>query len=84
MRQIAYDLDIGYCGCNEEGVMEIEDTMTDKEIDDMVHDMALDHAASWEGDERLGWGSEDEDQDEITQQFYEGVSGSWRWVTDTE
>lgn len=80
MRTIIYELDIGFCGCGEEGTMEVSDTMTDKEIDEMVHEMAIQHAQSWEGDERLGFGNEDEDQEEVTDEFYQNVCGSWRFL----
>ena len=85
MRKIKYVLEIGYAGCGDEGVMEVDDNMTDGEIDDMVNDMAMEHASSWEGDERLGWDedmSEDENEQQ-TESFYEGVCGSWEF-TDEE
>jgi hypothetical protein len=84
MRTIKFELDIGFCGCGDEGTMTVSDDMTNAEIDEMVHDMAMDHAQSWEGDERLGWGNEDEDQDEVTEQFYENVGGSWQFVENEE
>lgn len=72
--KIFYELDIGYAGCGDEGEIEVDDNMTDKQIDEYVHEMALDWAQSWDGDERLG----DEWDEEGTAQFYENVSGSWR------
>lgn len=82
MRTIAFNLEIGFCGCNDEGTMTVPDDMTDTEIDEMVHEMAMEHAQSWEGDERLGFGDEDQDEEEFTEQFYEGVSGSWHFVEE--
>lgn len=79
MRKIFYELDIGFCGCGETGVTEVHDHVTDREIDDMVHGMALEHASSWEGDESLGFEAEygtPESEEEIDN-FYANVSGSW-------
>ncbi len=86
MRKIRYDLDIGYPGCNDEGVMEVEDNMTDAEIDDMVNDMAAEHGNSWEGDERLGWWSDmtEEEREEENEYFRENVCGSWQFTTEDD
>ena len=80
MRKIAYCLSIGFAGCEEEGTIEVADDATDAEIDLMVDEMANEHASSWEGDERLGWHSDmtDEERDEETTSFYEGVDGTWQ------
>lgn len=83
MRYIKYYLDIGYAGCGDEGVTEVGD-MDDAEIDQMVNDMAHEWADSWEGDERLGFGNEDEDQEEVTTNFREGVSGWWCEATPSD
>lgn len=86
MRKIRYQLEIGYCGCSEEDVTEVPDSLTNREIDDMVHDMAMEHASSWEGDERLGWSSDMTDQEyqEETERFYQNVCGSWEFISDQE
>lgn len=84
MRKIRVNLDIGFAGCGHEDIIEVPENMTPAEIDEMVHDMAMDWAQSWEGDERLGWGHEDEDQEEVTEQFYEGVGGTWEDTDDEE
>jgi hypothetical protein len=89
LRKIYYELDIGYCGCDDKGIIEVGDDMSDADIDDMVHEMALEHAASWEGDERLGFSNPDDfeggyDSDEYQQEvdnFYDNVCGSWRDAT---
>ena len=86
MRKIDYVLDIGYCGCQDEGTTTVPDDMTDHEIDIMVNDMAVEWAGSWEGDERLGFdpdGSEEEQAQEA-EHFYEGVSGSWHWTAEDD
>ncbi len=79
MRKIEYKLDIGYCGCGDEGETKTTDDMTDEQIDHMVNDMAHEWASQWEGDIRLCWDEDmtEEEYDEATQSFYEGVSGSW-------
>lgn len=86
MRHIKYHLEIGYCGCDEEGVMPVEDSLTDDNIDEIVDSMAHEHAQAWEGDERLCWDSDmsDEEYIEATEHFYDNVSGSWHWATDEE
>lgn len=84
MRTIEFQLDIGFCGCGDEGTMIVSDDMTNDDIDQMVHDMAMEWAQSWEGDERLGWGNEDEDQEEVTDMFYQNVCGSWKFVEPEE
>ena len=85
-RKIYYDLDIGYAGCGDEGIATVDDDMTDSEIDEMVDNMAHDWATSWEGDQRLGFGDpdEDEDYDQQVDDFYASVSGSWRWATEED
>lgn len=86
MRKIYYTLDIGYAGCGDEGITTVDDDMTDSEIDEMVDNMAHDWAASWEGDQRLGFDEDDEDipYDQQVEDFYQGVSGSWRWATEED
>ncbi len=83
MRKIRYNFEIGYAGCDEEGVTVVPDEMTNAEIDEMVYDMAQEYAASWEGDSRLGFEDEmtQEEADEYRDAFYEGVSGSWQWAS---
>ncbi len=86
MRRIYYDLYYGYVGVGESGEQEVDDDMTDSQIDTMVHEMALEGAQSWEGDERLGWHSDmtDEEYEQETEYFYENVGGSWRWAEEDE
>lgn len=88
MRYIHYTLEIGYCGCDDEGVIAVDDDMEHDAIDMMVNDMAQDHASGWEGDSRLGWDDEwdvdSEEYEEYTSLFYENVSGSWHWATAEE
>lgn len=86
MRYIKYNLEIGYCGCDDEGVTTIPDNYDDGDIDMMVNDMANEHAASWEGDERLGFSYDaDYDSEEYQEEvdsFYANVSGSWDFITE--
>ncbi len=86
MRKIRYDLDIGYPGCNDEGVMEVPDGMCPAEIDEMVNDMAAEYGNSWEGDERLGWSSDmtEEEHEQENESFREGVCGSWQWAREDD
>lgn len=84
MRYIKYYLDIGYAGCDDEGIIIDAHDMNDAEIDEMVNDMAHDWADSWEGDERLCFGNEDEDQEEVTADFRAGVSGWWEEATQDD
>lgn len=76
MREIFYRLEIGYAGCQDEGATVVPDDMTNDQIDNMVHEMALEHAQSWEGDERL---IEDWNADE-TDYFYQNVEGTWEFI----
>jgi hypothetical protein len=90
MRYIKYNLEIGYCGCNDEGVLPVPDGMPNNAIDDMVNSMAQEHASSWEGDERLGFTSPDDEDytDELAEQevedFYANVDGDWEFITEDE
>ncbi len=86
MRRISYKLDIGYSGCQDEGETLVNDDMTNAEISEMVNDMAIEWANSWEGDSRLGWEEEmtEEENEEQTDSFYENVEGSWEFVTGEE
>lgn len=82
MRTIAYTLEIGYPGCEEQGEMNIPDDFTDADIDNLIDSMAIEHANEWEGDSRLGWDCEmsQEKEEEYTEQFYEGVYGHWKEI----
>jgi hypothetical protein len=86
MRYIKYNLEIGYAGCDDEGIISVPNDYDNNDIDNMVHDMAMEHASSWEGDERLCWDSDmsEDEYNEATEHFYDGVCGSWEWVTDEE
>lgn len=81
MRWIRYSLEVGFAGCHYQGSMEIDDDMTNEQIDAMVHEMALDNAQSWEGDERLGWDPDqtEEEREQETEFFYENVYGTWEF-----
>ena len=90
MRKIYYELDIGAVGCGDEGVTTVDDDMTDSQIDDMVNQMAHDWADSWEGDERLGFTSPDDEEysEELAvqeaEEFRANVGGWWRDATPEE
>ena len=47
MRKIFITLHTGYCGSTAHEVMEVEDTTTEKELNQMVWEMAVDNAASY-------------------------------------
>ena len=72
MRKIKVTCSIGFAGCNDEEIVEVDDSMTVKDIDEMVHEMAMEHANSWEGDERLG-----EWDEEFTEMFFENAHSWW-------
>lgn len=82
MRKISYKLEIGYPSCSDEGEAEVDDNMNNDEIDTMVHDMAQEYGASWEGDERLAWDEEmsEDEYEDATESFYENVEGSWKFI----
>lgn len=86
MRTIYYRLEVGYVGCHDEGELEVSDDMTDADIDAMVHEMALEWATTWEGDTRLAWDEDmtEEEHEEATESYYEGVEGSWVWTTEDD
>lgn len=90
MRRIKYYLDVGYCGCGDEGVIVVPDNYDRGDIDMMVNDMAQEHAALWEGDTSLGfteYGDDDwteELAEEERDNFYANVSGHWEWATDAD
>jgi len=83
MRKIYYNLEIGYSGCGDEGILEIGDNETDEEIQEIVNDMASQWASQWDGDTRLGWYEDmtEEEEEEENETFWQSVSGSWRWAT---
>ncbi len=83
MPKIKYNLEIGYAGCGDEGETEVDDNMTNDEISVMVNDMAHEWASGWEGDYRLCWDEDmtEEENDQATEHFYEGVDGSWEFIT---
>lgn len=83
MKKIMYEINLGWAGVGEEDEMEVDDNATDSDIDAMVHEMALECASSWEGDQRLMSEEEWEDEDNV-QHFYDNASGSWRWVDEPE
>jgi hypothetical protein len=82
MRTIEYELDIGFCGCGDEGTIQVPDDMTNSEIDEMISNMAHEWADSWEGDSRLGF-TEDANEatmEEESDSFRENVCGSWKFI----
>ena len=83
MRHIVYTIDVGYCGCGDDGIATVTDDMSNADIDNMVNDMAHEHANQWEGDYRLAWDEDmsEEEYEEATDMFYENVCGSWSWAT---
>lgn len=82
MARIKYKLEIGYAGCDEEDEIEVDDDMTDEEIQSMIDEMAQEWASSWEGDTRLGWNDEmtEEEYEQECEFFYENVCGYWEYV----
>lgn len=90
MRHIKYYINIGYCGCDEEGVTTVPDNYDDGDIDRMVSDMAYDYAESWEGDTRLGFTDYNDDDwtEELAKEerdnFYANVGGHWEWATEKD
>ena len=77
---IYYKLEVGFCGCEDEGVIEVEDGTSDRDLDELVHEMAMEWATNWEGDERLY----DEWDEDTVETFYENVYGNWRPATEDE
>ena len=65
MRKIYYHVGIGFAGCDEDAVIEVDDDATDAEINEIVHEAANEWAASWEGDERLGWDYDEMSEEEV-------------------
>ena len=86
MRYIKYGIDIGYCGCGDEGVISVPDNYDDNNIDMMVNDMAHEYADSWEGDQRLGFDDDvsEEEYEQQVEDFRANVSGWWEWATDQD
>lgn len=62
MRKIFMKFYTGYCGEDGVDVWEVEDDDTDRDIDEMVNEAAIDHA--------MAYGREDEDD-------YYGIEGWW-------
>ena len=79
MRKIRLVAEIGFAGCGDEQFIEVDETVTDKELTRMANEFAMEHASSWEGDDRLGFDIENEDDVEA---FWEGVEGWWEEVED--
>ncbi|MAX04768.1 MAG: hypothetical protein CL883_05545 [Dehalococcoidia bacterium] len=77
MRKIKLVASIGFAGCDDEDIIEVDDDVSDEELQNMADEFSMEHAASWEGDERLGeW---DEDSIEM---FFENAHGWWEEVED--
>ena len=83
MRKIEYSLEVGFAGCQDEGITEVQDDMTNAEIDIMIHFMALENAVSWEGDERL-YDEEQWANLEFVEQYYAEIYGTWEFVTEDD
>ena len=73
MAKIYYEIDVGYCGCGNEGVIEVGEA-TDEERNAIVQELANSWAEQWIGDERLMSAEEWEESEEY---FWEGVGGFW-------
>lgn len=83
MKRIAYILEVGFCGCQSEGTMEVSDDMTPGDIDSLIWEMAREHGQSWEGDTRL-YSEEEWENPDTVEMFYEGCYGSWTVVGSEE
>ena len=78
MTKIKVTCSIGFPSCDYEEIVDVTD-MNEAEIQQMVHEMAMEHASSWEGDERLGeW-----DEDSI-EHFSENAYGTWEYTEEDE
>lgn len=79
-KKVTFFADLGWCGCNDEQTLEVDASMTDKELDNMAWEMACEWSQSWEGDERL---MSEEEWDELEPGQFEAefVSGWWE-LTD--
>ena len=79
MRKIRYSLEIGFAGCQDEGVMEVDDEISEQEIEDVLNEMALNWASGWEGDERL-FSEEEWEEEGASENFYENVYASFEFI----
>jgi hypothetical protein len=77
MRKIKFQYSTGYCGMDEEEIVEFPDNVTDAELDAYAHDRAIDNALQY-GVEPLGddddpWG----DQEDEPCYIGDNISGTW-------
>lgn len=80
MRYVRYSLEVGFCGCNEEGVMAFDDKDF-VHVQETLDAMAQDHATSWEGDTRL---YDEEEWAEMADDFYSNVYATWDEISEEE
>ena len=76
---IKYHLEVGYCGCDDEGVINIPSDR-EHEIDNIVNDLAMNWAEQWVGDTRL---MDEEEWEENEENFWGDVGGSWEIYDET-
>lgn len=82
MRKIKYKLEIGFCGCDDEGVMEVTEAEFQR-MDQIIEDMSLEWSSSWEGDTRL-YEEEWDSMSDGYEEYYANCSGSWEEISDEE
>lgn len=71
MRKIIYHLHVGFAGMDDTRLVVFDDNPTNKELDDIANDLALDWADSY------GYYPPSDDTDEDDEYVSEGIEGYW-------
>lgn len=74
MRKLIATLYTGYCGSDGHAAFSVEDDASEDEINQIVYEMALEHACSYG---HYPYPEDDDDLDEENDGYSYGIEGAW-------
>lgn len=82
MKYVKFKGGTSYCGCDFEEYEKYEDNITNEELDDILNEMIMDNAQSYEHC-ATGWNGSFEDEDEECE-YYDSAYGDWTFISEEE
>ena len=84
MRYVKFSGGNGYCGCDWEEFLAVDDDTTETDLTNTAQQLAYDYAEGYEHvaegyDYEDGW-----DSDESEKEYYENVNYTWKWISKEE
>ena len=80
MKYYAFECDNGYCGFNETFCYEVDDDITEKELEEIANEVLWNDYDFCEPDQRCV----DVDNEEECQDYYDGLSVFYHEITEEE